>query len=330
MGGCHSKSNAAAPGTGAPAANGGQPILLQEDAGGAGQEGASGVKIPTGGAHGHAEPTQQPAQEVAQEASQEAKQEPMQETAQEVVQEAVQEDLSLELWRQRVVEVESRGSVHMKVMTYNLFWWNLYGVRKGDNASASKLVAAAQPDMMGCQECDDISRVLIEGALQMEYKGIQGPHSLGIAYKATEWEELSHGFRTVATDEKEQFYGDRGMQWARLQHKQSQRVVFFVNHHGPLRINSGGRHGGPVTAQNIVRAIHENVQPGDAVIMVGDFNAQAGSQTVRELERYLPLVYTGLSFGGVDHFFTPLQGGRGHNKGGGGSDHDALLLELSL
>jgi len=104
-----------------------------------------------------------------------------------------------------------------------------------------------------------------------------------------------------------------------------------VNHHGPLRVNSGGRKGGPETAYNILTAIYDNVQLGDAVILLGDFNAQIGSQTVRALERYIPRVASGTSLGGVDHFFSELSMiGEMENLGSGGSDHDALIATFAL
>merc|ERR1712107_920793 len=105
------------------------------------------------------------------------------------------------------------------------------------------------------------------------------------------------GWKEIAVDEPEQFYGSRSVQWARLRHRQSNKLLLFVNHRGPLRVNSGGRKGGPQTANKILTAIHDNVEPGDGVILLGDFNAQAGSQTVRALEQYIPRVASGTACG---------------------------------
>mmetsp|Transcript_55946 Transcript_55946/g.141653 ORF Transcript_55946/g.141653 Transcript_55946/m.141653 type:complete len:304 (+) Transcript_55946:93-1004(+) len=242
--------------------------------------------------------------------------------------------LSEEVWRRRVAKPQSEGDdaqVQVKALTYNLCWWDLYGERQGNNGSASSLVAAAMPGIMGCQECNDISRVLREGGLESTYTAIQGPHSLAIAYKTCEWELVAQGWKEIAVDEPEQFYGSRSVQWARLRHRQSNKVLFFVNHHGPLRVNSGGRKGGPETAYNILIAIHENVELGDSVILLGDFNAQMGSQTVRHLEQYIPRAASGTARGGVDHFFSELSMvGDLENLGTGGSDHDALAATFAF
>mmetsp|Transcript_46986 Transcript_46986/g.125691 ORF Transcript_46986/g.125691 Transcript_46986/m.125691 type:complete len:280 (-) Transcript_46986:383-1222(-) len=214
--------------------------------------------------------------------------------------------------------------LQVKALTYNLQWWSLYDQRNGNNGSATALIAAAAPDVMGMQECNDVTRVMIEGGLHADYTAVQGPHSLAIAFKRAEWELAGEGHAVVAVDMEEQFFSSRSVMWVRLVHKESKKTIFFVNHHGPLRVNSGGRHGGPATAENIVRSIHCNAMPGDGVIMVGTFNAQVGSQTIRELEGYLPRASTGVAQDGVDHFFSQLQMLGEENLGNGGSDHDAL------
>lgn len=215
----------------------------------------------------------------------------------------------------------------VKALTYNLQWWSLYGERKGNDGSATTIIEAAMPDVMGLQECEDVSKVMIEGGLTAHYTAVQGPHALAAAFKTATWElaAVGEGHEVVAMDEAEQFFSSRSVMWLRLVHKESKKAVFFLNHHGPLRINSGGRHGGPATAEKIVQVIHSNTQPGDGVIMVGTFNAQVGSQTVRALEGYLPRTHTGIANDGIDHFFSQLEMIGAENLGSGGSDHDALL-----
>jgi len=103
-----------------------------------------------------------------------------------------------------------------------------------------------------------------------------------------------------------------------------------MNHFGPLRINSGGKSGGRATAIKIVHAIHRNVQPRDGVILLGTFNTQVNSRTVRQLERYLPKVWTGQVYDGIDHCFSPLSVDSAQNLGKAGSDHDAMVLNFML
>merc|ERR1711972_1298859 len=86
------------------------------------------------------------------------------------------------------------------------------------------------------------------------------------------------------------------------------------------------------TAWRIFKLIGTQSREGDAVVLVGDFNAEAHSETVRELDRRIHKVYTGTSFGGVDHVFSSCGGGQvlaRRNLGGGGSDHDALSSSSS-
>jgi hypothetical protein len=75
------------------------------------------------------------------------------------------------------------------------------------------------------------------------------------------------------------------------------------------------------------------MQSTDAVILVGDFNANFKSMTVRSMASQLNLLYHGASFGGVDNFFANVDESHlleTHNYGHGGSDHDALGVMLEL
>merc|ERR1719188_1569160 len=48
-------------------------------------------------------------------------------------------------------------AANIKVLSYNLYWWNLYDVHKGRDDSAAKLIASSHEskpfDLMGFQEC---------------------------------------------------------------------------------------------------------------------------------------------------------------------------------
>merc|ERR1711862_627796 len=131
----------------------------------------------------------------------------------------------------------------------------------------------------------------------------------------------------VGEDRREQWYGKRPLAWGRLEHIQTGKTVFFANHHGPLPVNTGGLCGGRATALNIVKMIAQKMKPGDIVIMGGDFNSNARSSEVRELDKHLVRVFTGTAIGGIDHFYSNcgMAKVRGARKlGRGGSDHDAI------
>jgi len=231
------------------------------------------------------------------------------------------------------------GAQEVKILTYNLYWWNLFGeqFRKGNGGSAGKLIARGgkgKPyDFMGFQECDDVARVLADAGLQGSHAGIAGGHAVAIAYRRAAWTKLDDGMDEVGEDRADQWWGTRGAQWARFKHASNGRTVFVVNHHGPLPVGTGGRCGPQATAWRILKAIGDHARTGDAVIVVGDFNADAGTATARELGQRLHRVYTGTSFGGVDHVFSSCGGDRvvsKRNLGAGGSDHDALEVVLRV
>jgi len=155
-----------------------------------------------------------------------------------------------------------------------------------------------------------------------------------VAYRTKAWKALGHGRADVAEDYfGKSYYGKREAVWLRLRHRATLKVVFFVNHHGPLPIDSGGQCGGEATAYNLLHLIEQEAHEGDAVILVGDFNADTWSATVQTLMRVLHKVASGASFGGIDNILS--------NTGAastvstqvlrhGGSDHHALEAVLAV
>jgi len=213
----------------------------------------------------------------------------------------------------------------VKVLSYNLYWWNLFGERRGNGGSAGKLIAGNGPfDILGFQECDDIHRVLSDAGLSGSY----GIISRLIAYKKDTWESLARTYsRDVAEDGH---WGGRrwkrSVHYARLRHRATGKVVFFANLHGPLPVNSGGICGPEATAYNILRAIATEAEPGDVKIFLGDLNADGTSETQRTLGRFMHRVYHHW----VDAIYSSCPGQGGKNLGSGGSDHDALEATFEI
>eukprot|EP00932_Pfiesteria_piscicida_P021282 SRR837773.8074.p1 GENE.SRR837773.8074~~SRR837773.8074.p1 ORF type:complete len:236 (+),score=54.22 SRR837773.8074:29-709(+) len=226
--------------------------------------------------------------------------------------------------------------MEVKVMTYNLFWWNLFGQRRGNGGSAGRLIRESTGtglhDFMGFQECDDPFWPLKDAGLMSSYEVVRGGHACAMAYRKDRWTLLSQGQRDVGEDRREQYYGKRGVHWGRFQEKQNGRRVLVLNFHGPLPVGTGGAYGGAATANNIKRVIEENSQAGDAVVMVGDFNSNQHTELIRNLRKHLSLVYTGRSHGGVDHVLSSCGSEvlSTRNLGTGGSDHDALDVTMRL
>jgi len=224
--------------------------------------------------------------------------------------------------------------IQVRVLTYNLFWWNLFRIRHGNGGSATRLIAQSGPyDLMGFQECEDITAVLRGAGLFEQFGAFAGDGSatgaICMAYRRASWLLLSHGMSHVAEDN----LGKRAAQWMRLSHAATGKTVFFMNHHGPLPVNTGGRCGGPATAFNLLQLAALNAQPGDAIIIVGDFNANGDSLTVQHLQWRLHRVYAGAFGSGIDNVFSnvgPAAVKETRNLGCGGSDHDALKVILTL
>eukprot|EP00419_Tripos_fusus_P053376 CAMPEP_0172809436 /NCGR_PEP_ID=MMETSP1075-20121228/8227_1 /TAXON_ID=2916 /ORGANISM="Ceratium fusus, Strain PA161109" /LENGTH=470 /DNA_ID=CAMNT_0013648651 /DNA_START=48 /DNA_END=1460 /DNA_ORIENTATION=+ len=237
------------------------------------------------------------------------------------------------LWK-----VEASGKpLLIKVLSYNLFWWNLYIKRGGNGDSASKVIKASMEDtpydVMGFQECRDPWKVLSAAGLLEQYDVFHGKYDTCMAYRKADWKVLSHGLTDVAEDMPKNYYGKRGALWMRLQHRLTGRKLFFVNHHGPLSVNSGGICGGQATAHNLVRTMTDNAEPGDAIILTGDFNANAASLTLRTLKKYLMQVFNGNVFGGIDNILSNIEDDgivATKRLGKGGSDHNAINAVIAL
>mmetsp|Transcript_27289 Transcript_27289/g.77460 ORF Transcript_27289/g.77460 Transcript_27289/m.77460 type:complete len:180 (+) Transcript_27289:3-542(+) len=179
---------------------------------------------------------------------------------------------------------------------------------------------------MGFQECDSVGRVLSDARLRESHVGLQGPRALGIAYAKDVWDFLGDGRHDVAEDRPEQHYGKRAVQWVRLRHRASGKAMFFVNHHGPLPVNTGGVCGGEATAAQILRVIGENSQDGDLRVLVGDFNADHGSETQRALRHHVREVKSHW----VDAIYSSCPAHKTHTLGKGGSDHDAIAAVFRI
>eukprot|EP00929_Paragymnodinium_shiwhaense_P036675 TRINITY_DN1961_c0_g1_i1.p1 TRINITY_DN1961_c0_g1~~TRINITY_DN1961_c0_g1_i1.p1 ORF type:complete len:419 (+),score=77.15 TRINITY_DN1961_c0_g1_i1:78-1334(+) len=231
----------------------------------------------------------------------------------------------------------------IKVLSYNLFWWNLFERRRGENGRAGRKIASTSSpepyDFMGFQESKDVDRVMRDArshGLPDEYKTLSlvwEDRALGMAYRNT-WTLLENGHQDVGEDTRQQYYGKRAVLWGRFQH-QDGHTAFFINHHGPLPVSASGWCAGSATAYNIMRVVAEHAKPRDALILVGDFNAQPHSSRVQALDKYMHRVFSGNSMGSVDHIYSNCAGDavlKKENLGTGGSDHDALsvVLEFSL
>eukprot|EP00929_Paragymnodinium_shiwhaense_P055891 TRINITY_DN2797_c0_g1_i2.p1 TRINITY_DN2797_c0_g1~~TRINITY_DN2797_c0_g1_i2.p1 ORF type:complete len:842 (-),score=117.31 TRINITY_DN2797_c0_g1_i2:414-2939(-) len=231
------------------------------------------------------------------------------------------------------------GSLTVKVLAYNLFWWNLFQRRGGEDGRAGRKIATTsgpeEYDFMGFQECDDVGRVMRDAkrwGLSGDYGTINGGRALAIVYRKCRWTLLASGKEDVGEDNRRQYYGRRSAQWARFRHTDG-RTSFFANHHGPLPVNQGGGCTGSACAYNMLRMVAENAHKNDAVFLVGDFNAQKQASRIKALDAHIHRIFTGSAIGGVDHIYSNCGDShvvRTQNLGSGGSDHDALMSVFDI
>lgn len=145
----------------------------------------------------------------------------------------------------------------MRVLSYNLFWWNLFNMRGGVSAeNLIKATSTPEPyDVIGLQECEDPDKVFKPVGMDRVYSSFLGSKAVCVAYRTDKWELLDNGEDEVAMDMRTEFYGHRVAQWLRLKNKANGMTMLFVNHHGPLAVNSGGTCGGKSTAHNLLKVM---------------------------------------------------------------------------
>eukprot|EP00929_Paragymnodinium_shiwhaense_P109976 TRINITY_DN76624_c0_g1_i1.p1 TRINITY_DN76624_c0_g1~~TRINITY_DN76624_c0_g1_i1.p1 ORF type:complete len:456 (-),score=110.41 TRINITY_DN76624_c0_g1_i1:113-1480(-) len=219
-------------------------------------------------------------------------------------------------------------TMRVKFLTYNLFWWNLFGQRRGNGGSAGRLIRDAAGDelfdVVGFQECDNPDWIMGDAGMTDDKYGYVRWGSNTLAFKKTRFGKLAHGDGEFVGQDFGRFNYRRGAHWVRLEEKETGKKLFVMNHHGPLPVNTGGICGGEATAYNLMGIIERNSEPGDALVFMGDFNADGGSDTVRTLQGYMHHLMSDW----VDNYFANCGGDsvkETTNLGKGGSDHNALM-----
>jgi hypothetical protein len=216
----------------------------------------------------------------------------------------------------------------VKVLSYNLFWWNLYLQRKSNGNSAGRLMKSILPiDVFGFQECEDIFRIM--GDLGDHYHTFNAGRALGMSFDRYQWEIKYSKSIDVGEDIHPQYFGKRSVGMIYMKHKHSDKHLLHVNHHGVLPVNTGGLCKSESVAYNILKNIGANAKENDLIIVTGDFNCNHDSPTIKILETYLNKHVSSTSFSGVDHIFS-----NSNNIGvtkilpESGSDHQPIMAEI--
>jgi len=229
------------------------------------------------------------------------------------------------------------AATQIKVLTYNLEWWENYqqfhppntlNPALGENIVVDDKIQHF--DLMGFQECEDINVTMssAKGSGLAGDWGTFGLHegksiSIGMAWNKASFDLISSGKEYITEDvQGTDYYGKRAAQFVRLTHKASGAKVFFLNHHGATPVNTGGVCGKKATAYNILKTIANNAMKGDLIFMTCDCNAWSLFQPPNEplspwkyneeigtVACHLPHSFTSASKGagdvwGIDNFFS--------------------------
>eukprot|EP00929_Paragymnodinium_shiwhaense_P118998 TRINITY_DN90891_c0_g1_i1.p1 TRINITY_DN90891_c0_g1~~TRINITY_DN90891_c0_g1_i1.p1 ORF type:complete len:723 (+),score=152.59 TRINITY_DN90891_c0_g1_i1:83-2251(+) len=199
----------------------------------------------------------------------------------------------------------------LNVITYNQYWWcvsNRYGnCGKFSNGNGfrelySRIQLNHPFDLAGFQECDHLAQIVQNSGYANCFDSY-APHGagrsdIGMMWNKKKFSHISHGNVVIAKDK----YGERHLDWVRLQVAKSAKTVYFANTHGPLEQCWG--EDGTQVANNYVNAINQTRLEQDITVFTGDFNCGSETTTMQQLRSLLDNGATGKSYDGADHIFT--------------------------
>lgn len=222
--------------------------------------------------------------------------------------------------------------LQVRVISYNLYWWCVsdeygncpqFANGRGFGMLYDTIKRHGPVDLIGFQECDNVGQILGGSSLAPSFSYYAAPGDGPMAWSNQKFFKIGGpGQVWVASDQ----YGNRFMNWVRLQVQGSSQTVFFANTHGPL--NGCG----PDLGGRYLAGINANKQPGDVVILTGDFNCGSNTAAIQTIASKLQNDATGDSYAGADHIFSSrgvqVQW-QGHTNGAP-SDHSLLKAVLGL
>lgn len=229
-----------------------------------------------------------------------------------------------------------------RAVSYNLFWWCMsggpnhggktcpqYAGGKGFNQIWAKMKEFGPYDLVGMQECDDASKMFNGIGYGATHEWKQGPADIGMGFDKTKFDKLGDwGSAQYSGDQ----WGPRYIAWIRLKQKDGGANIFFGNLHGPLPGPAGsmdGKHGHEVAA-SLTKIVAANIQPGDAMVITGDFNALPFNTEIWDLNKTWDLAANDKTTH-FDHIYmnantTKRKDWNSHN--GAPSDHSILWADL--
>lgn len=157
------------------------------------------------------------------------------------------------------------AQLDVALLSYNLEWHKTMG-----NQDVIKTINGVGPfDLMGFQECDDISVFINDVAPgEKTYETKQGPADIAIAWNTKIFKKVSEGDAIAGSDG----WGPRHLHWVRLNIIGSDKHILMANTHGPVNQCSGKYESWKEVAHNYVSNIEGAMKPGDHMFFTGDFN----------------------------------------------------------
>jgi len=169
----------------------------------------------------------------------------------------------------------STGPGKIKVVSYNLYWWNAFGQNpwKGSKIT-DNIKNNLRPDVLGLQECDSPGKIKSRTGYKpvSKFSGAQG-----VMVKPGLFTVGDSGSRDIGATGK---WGPRFVTWAQLTHTASGRSFWHFNTHWCVHSGNGRtcsakkRYRG---AKNMLEIIREKAG-NDPVVITGDFNAELNEQ----------------------------------------------------
>jgi len=188
------------------------------------------------------------------------------------------------------------------VVSYNVWWWGAPGGNYEQQVGMHKMLrhyGEQRVSLLGIQECDGGWNALkrLAGPAIDYLTPFAGTKQLCGSYDPAVFEPLADGVVYV--------WAFRHLQWVRLRERATGRLLLFVNVHWH---HTGGPAVKVVEASNTKKAIMDHAEPGDVVIVTGDFNvfddvlkAQMNSNL---LSLGLRPLGRGAVYGGIDYIWS--------------------------
>jgi endonuclease/exonuclease/phosphatase family metal-dependent hydrolase len=229
----------------------------------------------------------------------------------------------------------------VKVVTYNLFWWNAFGSNRWSSGESvlRNIRDNLGSALLGVQECDDPWLVQQSTGYQpaSSFAGAQGTFVDGGLFEVSSAAGATGHQDLQATGK----WGPRYATWAQVSHKPTGRSIWHFNTHWCVHSGNGRtctwetRLSG---ARNMVDLIREKAgtQGGalrDPVVVTGDFNVFNGGVNEAGMQHFLNNGFSLAKYAFVDFVLFSTPHFRAVTSGVGdsaGSDHAPVFAELEF